>query len=735
MKQPIFKKTYLPLLLLALQGTVGDMAIAQDRSQQELSILKNATQEITERNVTVVSSVTCGYIDGQWLPGSITRRGEFQTLKVRLRKTIRTLQTARKNNASAVEISRLAKKVKKLRVSLNKSSQACRTINANPNVPAVPTVVVPTSASTTVPTGTVPTGKSTPTGDTPPIITIVPITNTATPNNTIPSFNTVTPASTPSATGSSTPVGSATPTPTPGQTVTVPPASTSAPTLTATPILNPIEFEFSLIDPCTEGTVRTLVSGNSLDLQETIANSRIQARIVGGDKSLVSSIRLVVGSQPAVISNSADSILSDNGINASGIPNKLLEGNYTVTAIAFSGLNGLGSEIGRSNINITVSDTNIVSKGALSTSIYKVSGDPVDQRIFTPREIQSGCIRAGTINGPSAGIVEISNHSATDGIELTVDATKNWSSAKVGIGYGGEVAISSIIEANKLQVGFYDNDRSPLFGLDYSGVEDEIFHVNEPKITLSYLFLSGFGWNFGGTSSYLIDFNHAGEERATDFVPGPFPAAYYPDNIGGLYGVVFENTSCDIGNLFHVRESELSNPDSKRYAEISLASHPSSPGAPCIVGAAPLEVVNGRAYSLVYNGDENGSIEGMILSRYSSGLPAGTGPIRDIEVDLPYRAGLRSITVLDNGTIAALFHTISSDTIDYGVSELALDHNIVFYSTAGLILGERTVSLPFAASGIKAVTGGKLVLYGPNDNAEQLEASNGHGNAYIALVY
>jgi hypothetical protein len=300
------------------------------------------------------------------------------------------------------------------------------------------------------------------------------------------------------------------------------------------------------------------------------------------------------------------------------------------------------------------------------------------------------------------------------------------------VGYDGEIAVVSPKDFATYNLGFYEPTRDWKFGGEVAA-PIEVFEWAQPVITLKYLFLSGLGSTDGGTSSFLIDYLHDGTLKAVDIMEQPFPSSYLPDNYGGIYGIPSFNSTCDPGLLFHIRESALVNGAEKRNADPSIAPD-------FCLWSWVAKVTDGNIYVAGTGGDEDGtSNPRLIISRYDRGLTfdengnltSEGAPARIMSATLPYKAGIRDIAVLDDGKIAILFHEIDPSTVDYTVTPLTLNHTIAFYSDTGVLIRESAVSLPFAASGMKAVTGGKLVLYGPSENSEQLT----NGQAHIAVVY
>jgi hypothetical protein len=485
-----------------------------------------------------------------------------------------------------------------------------------------------------------------------------------------------------------------------------------------------------------------ITDGASIDLQEVPANANVVADVASGDKSQVRSLRIRIGGDTPVIANSSGPVvaykpnvdpLSPHQPVAGDIyPGKLPTGTYILRASAFSGINGNGTELGSSEITVTVSDTDISSKSILSFADYGYGTTPSTAKIYEPQETSTGCIRSGISDGSKVAVLDISNHNAS-GFDVNLDATRDWTNGKIGVGYDGEIAVVSPIDSSKFNLGFYEPSRIWKFGGEVTGIPLEIDTLAQPAITLQYLFVSGWGFD-SGASSFLIDHLHDGSVRKIDIMSGPFPSKYLPDNFGGLYGIAAYNSACDPGYLVHIREAALVNGEDKRFSEPTIA-----PDFCLWNSVAEVANTNGELYVAGTGANEDGSSPRIILSRYDRGVtfvgqgqpPLETAPARKMSVTVPYKPGIRDLAVLDDGKIAVLFHEIDPATVDYSATPLALNHTIAFYSGTGALIKESIVSLPFAASGIKAVTGGKLVLYGPSEDAEQLTS----GQAHIAVVY
>ena len=691
-----------------------------DAQTFELSSVLN--REVKNREIAVLDSVTCGYVQGKWVPGSVSRDGYFTPLQNQIAKVARQIKNATARGAASSKVNRLNRRLKALRQSQRIEIRTCRTVGTAPDTFGTP-VYTPTSPGTGI-------GGQTP-----------GVNATETPR----------PTRTPTAVADD----SATPNPRPTRTPTATPddsaTATPRPTRTATPTSTPVQtlaFKISLVDPCSNGPVNEfdpITDGASIDLQQVPANANVVANIVSGDKSQVQSLRIRIGGGTPVIVNSTGPVvayepvvdpLSPHQPVAGDIyPGKLPVGTYLIHTSAFSGVNGTGTELGSTQITVTVSNSDITSKATLNFADYGYGSTPSTAKIYEPQETSTGCIRAGISDGAKVAVVDLSNHNAS-GFNVDLDATRDWTNGKVGVGYDGEVAVVSPIDFSKFNLGFYEPNRDWKFGGEVFGIPLEIDTLAQPVVTLQYLFVSGWGWGaeFGGTSSFLLDHLHDGTVKKVDIMEGPLPSKYYPDNFGGLYGIAAYNSACDPGYLFHIREGALVNGENKRFAEPSIA-----PDFCLLNSVAEVANANRDIYVVGAGTLEDGNSPRLIISRYDRGVtfagqgqpPLEAAPARKMSVTLPFKPGLRDIAVLEDGKIAVLFHEIDPATVNYSVTPLALTHTIAFYSNAGAFIRESTVALPFAASGMKAVTGGKLVLYGPSQDSEQLT----NGQAHIAVVY
>lgn len=663
------------------------------------------TQSLSPREIAVLDSVTCGFVQGEWIPGSISREGYFTPLQNQIAKEARQLKNAKARGATEAKVNRCIRRLKSLRKTQNVQMLTCRTIGTEPDNFGTPTY-------SPTPYGPTPVGTN--------AGVQAPDSPTATPRPTR--------------------------TPTPVQTVAI---------------------KISLVDPCSNGPIAgfdPVADGASIDLQEVPANANVIADVAPESKSQVKSLKIRIGSNDPVIENSSgpavaykpniDPVFFHQPIPGDIYPGKLPAGTYIIRAFAYSGLNARDEDLlGSSQIAVTVSDTDIASKSSLSFADYGYGPTTSNPRIYTPQETATGCIRTGVSDGAKVAVLDINQNAS--GFNVDLDAARNWNYGKVGIGYDGEIAVVSPFDSSKFNLGFYGYDRMWKFGGEVTNVPLELNLLSEPVITLQYLFVSGFGWgaDYGGTSSFLIDLSHDGVHPEkpkpvtpaltvdrVDILAGPYPSEYFPDNYGGFFGIASYNGVCDPGDLFHIREAALISGANKRFADDTIGSD----DAPCLLPIARgssfvAEVANRELYIAAQAGAEDGTNPHFIIARYDRGLTFGgngsltleAAPQKIMSASLPPRTGLRDIAVLDNGNIAVLFHDIDPKTVDYSASPLALTHTIAFYSNNGIFIGESTVALPFAASGMKAITGGKLVLYGPSNDAEQLT----NGQAHIAIVY
>jgi hypothetical protein len=712
---------------------------------------------LSSREIAVVGDITCGYVNSSWVAGRSYSNGSFLTLKSQLSSTRRAFKTATGERSV-----RLSKKIASLKIKIRKNNSVCTAVlggavpQTNPAIVPTAIVVTPTLRAPSPdanPRLTPTIGNIAPTREpratqgveetqTPRSTATPPAASSATPqaDRTAEATNTVRPTRTPATTATSGAVESPQPVQTAGTTPTAIPRQTAAsgstatprptrtsvatPRVTATPSGNSgddVRIAFSLIDPCEDTEVRGFnpISQNAdIDLQNVPASSNIRAVIEDTAGTRIGSVRFRLRDQLLPAVNSRPFVLfAPSGSDIA--PGDLPVGRYKISATAYSGDNGQGTDLGTSEITVNVQNTSIAQKATLGLNQYVIPTN-AQHRVFEPTELANGCVRAGAVSGSTLHYIDVSNHGPHPGKVTAVDAGTDWNEGSVGIGEDGSSAVARILfdgDAGISRVPFahYSNNGSLLFKkevqTEYSPAEFDYGSASIPKVTGSSIHLYGYGFvAAGSTSGYTVDYNKSGTILGTGFYFLE-PAETLPVANGGFYRLAYPNNGpCGVTTVGY------SNPLRNGIAgatsvDVALAENTT----PLCSQSDKSWVHNDLLYVVASGAPEFNSTEKRLyLSIYNK-----TGVVlAPTEIELS--GNLKGVTVLEDGIVAVLFESTQGT------------HILAFYNNVAQQLGKKSVALSFSASGIKGIKGGKIVAFGPEDLSDAVLSS---GKGYVAVIH